>query len=237
MSAGKSGAAPRSIITAARRAAAGFAGVVLVCRPMARTEKSAPRQSVRIIAGTWRGTRIPIVPGTRVRPTPDRVRETVFNWLSSSIAGARCLDLYAGTGAFGIESLSRGAREAVFVERDSRLVAALREVLRRLGGQGEAVAADAARWLENRSVADTPATSGTGARAAFDIVFLDPPYDVPIGPLLAALPPWLAPGALVYVERPDSEGLPPAPEPARWRRESRAGQVRYGLIEYPPAAR
>jgi 16S rRNA (guanine966-N2)-methyltransferase len=207
---------------------------------MARAEKNTLRQSVRIIAGTWRGTRIAIVPGTRVRPTPDRVRETVFNWLSASIAGARCLDLYAGTGIFGLEALSRGARESVFVERDARLVAALREQLGRLGGTGEAIAVDAARWLTRRSGADASPPPEGGATAGFDIagfdiVFLDPPYDVAIGPQLLALSPWLAPGALVYVERPESEDLPPAPEHARWWRKARAGRVCYGLIEYLPA--
>jgi 16S rRNA (guanine966-N2)-methyltransferase len=201
---------------------------------MARADKTAPRQSVRIIAGIWRGTRIAIVPGTRVRPTPDRVRETVFNWLSASIAGARCLDLYAGTGVFGIEALSRGAREAVFVERDKRLVAALREQLHRLGGNGVAIAADAARWLPNRSGTDATPPPEAGAASAFDIVFLDPPYQVAIGPLLLALLPLLAPGALVYVERPDSEGLPVAPEHARWWRQARAGRVCFGLIEFAP---
>ena len=81
---------------------------------------------IRIIAGEWRGRRIEIPEGTAVRPTPDRVRETVFNWLRDAIDGARCLDLFAGTGVLGFEALSRGAAEACFVEQDAALVDALR---------------------------------------------------------------------------------------------------------------
>ena len=87
--------------------------------------------SVRIIAGDWRGRRIPIPDGTRVRPTPDRVRETLFNWLNAVIPGARCLDLFAGTGVLGLEALSREAGEVWFVETDSSLIDSLRTQIAR----------------------------------------------------------------------------------------------------------
>ena len=116
-----------------------------------------------------------------MRPTPDRVRETVFNWLHGSLVGARCLDLFAGTGVLGFEALSRGAAEAWFVEQDAKLVDALRTTARQLGVAPQIVRRDALAFLR-----EPPA-------ARFDVVFLDPPYAAPLDPLLAVLPPWLAP--------------------------------------------
>lgn len=177
---------------------------------------------VRIIAGDWRGRRIAIPEGTAVRPTPDRVRETLFNWLQGALPGARCLDLYAGTGALGFEALSRGAGSVTFVERDATLVDALRATARQLDIAPQIVRRDALAYLRE------PAT------ARFDVVFLDPPYSEPIAPLVELLPPWLAPGALVYVERRRDEGLPDVPS-AAWRKRSRAGAVEYGLLEFQEA--
>ena len=177
---------------------------------------------VRIIAGTWRGRRIAIPDGTAVRPTPDRVRETLFNWLQGSLPGARCLDLYAGTGALGFEALSRGAALATFVERDAVLVEALRAMALRLEAAPQIVRRDALAYLREP------------AAARFDVVFLDPPYSEPIAPLLELLPPWLAPGALVYVERGRGEGLPEVPA-ATWVKRSRAGAVDYGLLRFGEA--
>src|SRR5271165_5373070 len=98
----------------------------------------AGRNSVRIIGGSWRGRRIafPDLPG--LRPTPDRVRETLFNWLQQEVADARCLDLFAGSGALGLEALSRGASEVVFVDQAIAATHSLREQLRRLGGTARA---------------------------------------------------------------------------------------------------
>lgn len=177
---------------------------------------------VRIIAGEWRGRRIEIPEGTAVRPTPDRVRETVFNWLQDSIVGARCLDLFAGTGAFGFESLSRGAAEAWFVEQDATLVEALRAAASKLGAEPEIVRRDALAFLRERPV------------ARFDVVFLDPPYAAPLDPLLALLPAWLRPQGVVYVERPRSEGLP-AVASGEWLKQSHAGAVEYGLLRFEEA--
>ena len=175
--------------------------------------------SVRIIAGEWRGRRIPIVGETAVRPTPDRVRETVFNWLQSRIAGARVLDLYAGTGALGFESLSRGAAEAWFVEQDAVLAAALGTQAETFGVRPRIIRQDAASLLRGR------------APQRFDVVFLDPPYALAVEPLLELLPPWLAERGVVYVERPFPPGLPEPPG-TKWLKRSRAGAVEYGLLSF-----
>jgi 16S rRNA (guanine966-N2)-methyltransferase len=173
--------------------------------------------SVRIIAGQWRGRRLAIPAGTDVRPTPDRVRETLFNWLRELVEGARCLDLYAGTGALGFEALSRGAAETWFVEHDPVLVAALGAQADALGVAPRIVRQDASSLLRGRPP------------QRFDVVFVDPPYALPIEPLLELLPPWLADHAVVYVERPLHPGLPDVPN-ATWRKRSHAGAVEYGLL-------
>jgi len=177
---------------------------------------------IRIIGGEWRGRRIEIPEGTAVRPTPDRVRETLFNWLQGPIAGARCLDLFAGTGALGFEALSRGAAEACFVEQDATLAAALRTTALAFGAAPQIVRRDALAFLR-----EPPA-------ARFDVVFLDPPYAVPLAPFLELLPTWLRPQALVYVERPRTEGLPAVPH-AQWHKRSYAGAVEYGLLRFEDA--
>ncbi len=180
--------------------------------------------SIRIIGGSWRGRRLAIPGGTRVRPTPDRARETLFNWLSESVAGARCLDLFAGTGALGFEALSRGASEAWFVERDPRLQDALRGRVSDFAANATVIGDDVDRVL-SRSMDET-----------FDLVFLDPPYDDPLEPVLAALPPWLAPKAKIYVERSSSaedalERLITTVPGLDLLKKSRAGGVSYGLLE------
>jgi 16S rRNA (guanine966-N2)-methyltransferase len=177
---------------------------------------------VRIIAGEWRGRRIEIPDGTSVRPTPDRVRETVFNWLQGSLDGARCLDLFAGTGVLGFEALSRGAAEVWLVEQDAKLVDALRATAQNLGAVPQIVRRDALAFLR-----EPPARR-------FDVVFLDPPYAAPLAPLLVELPAWLLPHALVYVERPRTEGLPAVPA-AQWLKRSHAGAVEYGLLRFGDA--
>ncbi|UXI67486.1 16S rRNA (guanine(966)-N(2))-methyltransferase RsmD [Tahibacter amnicola] len=174
---------------------------------------------VRIIGGTLRNSRldVPLRPG--LRPTTDRVRETLFNWLMGPVGGARCLDLFAGTGALGIEALSRHAREVVFVERDPALAAALRGNLERLRqSAGRVVVGDALGAL-------------AGESGPFDIVFLDPPFDLLLwDPVIERLESggYLAPHALIYVESPI--GVTPAVPPG-WmlHREGKAGEVRYAL--------
>jgi len=179
-----------------------------------------PPGSLRIIGGEWRGRRLVIPPESDVRPTPDRVRETLFNWLAARLPGARCLDLFAGTGCLGLEALSRGAAEACLVERDPVLADALAAHVQRLGANARVTRGDARRFLER-----APAE-------AFDVAFLDPPYSEAIEPWLDALLPRLRPGGVVYVERPAERGLP-AVAGAEWIKRSRAASVEYGLLVVP----
>ncbi|HXW10531.1 MAG TPA: 16S rRNA (guanine(966)-N(2))-methyltransferase RsmD, partial [Steroidobacteraceae bacterium] len=160
-------------------------------KPAAGRASGAGRGEIRIIGGRWRGRKLhfPNVPG--LRPTPDRVRETLFNWLQFRIAGTRCLDLFAGSGALGLEALSRGAAEVLFVERDPQAADAIREALSLLGGPGLVDRRDAFAFLSE------------AAPRPFDVVFLDPPYDRHWLPrLCAALESggWLEPDARIYLE-------------------------------------
>ena len=187
---------------------------------------SSGRNSVRIIAGGWRGRRInfPDIPG--LRPTPDRVRETLFNWLQHEIAGSRCLDLFAGSGALGLEALSRGAKELVFVEQAVAAARGLEEQLALLGGTGRAqvVAMGATRFLR------TPAQP-------FDIVFLDPPFGrdalAEYVPMLDAGN-WLKVGGLVYLENEKTAGAPALPAHWQMLKSKAAGEVGYHLARVGP---
>jgi 16S rRNA (guanine966-N2)-methyltransferase len=175
------------------------------------------RNRVRIIAGKWRSRIVKFPAAAQLRPTPDRVRETLFNWLGQRLDGLACLDLFAGSGALGFEALSRGARRVVMVESDRTIATALRDSARELGAaEVEVVNAEAIAWL-----------SRAGER--FDIAFVDPPYASDLAQAaLGALPPRLNPGARVYAESARALELP-----APWRavREGRAGAVRYALYE------
>lgn len=174
---------------------------------------------IRIIGGHLRNSRIEVAEVPGLRPTPERVRETLFNWLAPGIQGARCLDLCAGTGALGIEALSRGAGSAWFVEPNVTAAKALRQNLERLKVTSPKVTAmDGQAFLR-------------GAPQPMDIVFMDPPFSLDLwAPLARQLEQggWLAAGAVVYIECPRtlSPELPPA-----WKmhRESMAGEVRFAL--------
>jgi 16S rRNA (guanine966-N2)-methyltransferase len=149
--------------------------------------------SPRVIAGRYGGRRLQAPPGAATRPTSDRVREALFSILGDRVEGARVLDLFAGSGALGLEALSRGAERATFVERAPGALAALRANVAALGPGAEVVRADALRWLR---------TASAGARQ-YDLVFLDPPYRraAALGAELSRLlPAVLAPGALVVSE-------------------------------------
>src|SRR3546814_512648 len=187
-----------------------------------RPSKPASPGSVRIVGGSWRGTRLPVADVAGLRPTPDRVRETLFNWLQGSLPGARVLDLFAGTGALGLEAVSRGAREALLVERDPRLAGSLRDTIARLKGEDrvEVACADALAWLRS-----PPARQ-------FDLVFVDPPFAGGMWEqVLAALPPWLAPDAWLYLEAPLGAAIAPG---AEWlaHREGTTREVRYALYRH-----
>ena len=151
-----------------------------------------------------------------LRPTPDRVRETLFNWLGQELDGLACLDLFAGSGALGFEAASRGAARVVMVEGDAVAASALRENCERLGASRvEVVRADALAFLD-------------GPASRFDVVFLDPPFRQNLVPaVLEKLPRWVAGGARVYAEAPQ------ALDPGGWTvlKRSRAGQVHFQLME------
>ena len=193
-----------------------------VTTPKTESHAAGGRNSVRIIGGGWRGRRItfPDVPG--LRPTPDRVRETLFNWLQHDVAGARCLDLFAGSGALGLEALSRGAKELVFVEQSVAASRALAGATGALGGRAAQL-----RWSKwaLRGIC-------AGRRRLSIIVFLDPPFGrdalAEYIPLLDSGH-WLKPGSLVYLENEKAAGAPPLP--AHWEllKSKSAGEVGYHL--------
>ncbi len=180
---------------------------------------------VRIIGGRWRGTRLPVADVEGLRPTSDRTRETLFNWLQPVLPGARVLDLFAGSGALGFEALSRGAREALLVERDPRQCASLRETAQRLEG-GEAatiVQADALAFVR------------APLHGRFDVVFVDPPFAAEAWErVLAASAPWMAEDAWLYLEAPLHCSIDPG---NGWRlhREGGTRETRYLLYRRDPA--
>jgi 16S rRNA (guanine966-N2)-methyltransferase len=177
---------------------------------------------VRIIAGRFRGRRLRFVPVPGLRPTPDRVRETLFNWLQGELPGARCLDLFAGTGALGIEALSRGAGSLLAVEHHRAAAARLRENLRELGcGEAVVSGADVLRFL-----AAPPGHP-------FDVVFADPPFaQDQLARVCEALDAgaWLSPGAWVYLEQDAARPWPRMPASWALVREGRSGQSAQRLL-------
>jgi 16S rRNA (guanine966-N2)-methyltransferase len=204
----------------------GFNPNILV-RSMVRIVASAHQRGsrarlLRIIGGTWRGRRLRFPASVEIRPTPDRVRETLFNWLGQRVSGARCLDLFAGSGALGLEALSRGAAYVQFVERDAAAVRQLGSLLDEWGARNASVRrADALRFLAGRA-------------EPFDLVFLDPPFNADlIGKSAEGLDHrgWLASRALIYVECAARAGLPPLPHGWALLKTKQAGEVGYHLLE------
>jgi len=173
---------------------------------------------VRIIGGQWRRSRIPVADAPGLRPTPDRVRETLFNWLGQDLAGWRCLDAFAGSGALGFEAASRGAARVLLVERDRRLAEGLRQVKTRLKADAVEVLCASAQDVM-RSLAPN----------SLDLVFLDPPYGQGLlRPVLEAAARVVTPGGWVYVE----DDQPLAECPALWviHRQGRSGMVHHHLL-------
>jgi 16S rRNA (guanine966-N2)-methyltransferase len=181
--------------------------------------RNATPGRVRIIGGSLRNSRldVPDLPG--LRPTAERVRETLFNWLAPVVEGARCLDLCAGTGALGVEALSRGAAGVQFVERDAQAAQALRDNLGRLKtSDGKVTALEAGAFLQ-------------GAPQPYDLVFLDPPFALGLWAALAQrleAGGWLAARAWIYVES-SRHGVPVLPPNWQLHREGHAGEVRFAL--------
>ena len=178
-----------------------------------------PPGQVRIIGGTLRGSKLPVPDMPGLRPSGDRARETLFNWLQHEVAGKRVLDLFAGSGALGFEAASRGAAEVVLLERDGLLAQSLRDSARRLKTDAVRVEyADAMTWLAR------------APEGRFDLAFLDPPFQANLWAAAArALTPWLADSAWVYVEIARSAGFEP---PAGWtlHRQGQTRDVRHLLF-------
>ena len=182
----------------------------------------ANRNEIRIIAGQWRSRRLRFPATEGLRPTPDRVRETLFNWLRDDIEGARCLDLFAGSGALGFEAASRGSSRVVQVESAERACAALRQNCALLAATQIYVIQENARHFLN------------GQPERFDVVFLDPPFRrgwlQPICHLLDSRG-WLSHNALIYTEH--EQELRPDDLPRTWTRlrQNQAGEVIYSLFQ------
>ena len=191
-----------------------------------RKQKTRPHAGrLRIVAGNWRSRLLDIADVKGLRPTSERIRETLFNWLAPRIVGARCLDLFAGTGALGLEALSRGARSVVFVERSPVAAKQLEKNIDILVGTGSAgadvVRGDALDYLQ------------TSPGKPFNIVFLDPQF---AGDMLdetfrlLAQGELLAEGALIYLELPRSQQEPALPDGWQVETNKTAGNVRYMLV-------
>ena len=175
---------------------------------------------VRIIGGQWRSRLLDVADVPGLRPSGSRVRETLFNWLTPHLPGARVLDAFAGTGALGFEALSRGASQALLVERDAAAAAALQRNAKALDAHCEVRQADA------RALLGAP-----NPGRPFDIVFLDPPFAAGDALRLCTLSAdngWLAPGGRLYLEHPAAVTVEPGP-PLEPIREKTAGQVRFAL--------
>jgi 16S rRNA (guanine966-N2)-methyltransferase len=176
---------------------------------------------VRIIGGRWKRSKLAVADAPGLRPTPDRVRETLFNWLGQGLTGWHCLDAFAGSGALGFEAASRGAARVVLLERDARLVKTLRAAQQRLAAaQVHVEQADALAWMR------------AARPAQFDLVLLDPPFDANLfEAALSAAVPLLQPEGLIYLEADrafDDEAL--APLDLRLHRAGRAGAVHFHLL-------
>jgi 16S rRNA (guanine966-N2)-methyltransferase len=182
---------------------------------------------VRIIGGQWKRSKLPVADIPGLRPTPDRVRETLFNWLGQDLSGWRCLDVFAGSGALGFEAASRGAAQVVLLERDRKLAASLEQTRQRLKATTLSITnADALAWMARC------------APESFELVFIDPPFDSGLlEPAVAAAARLLVPDGFVYIEA----GQALAPDAAALRglalhRHGRAGAVHFHLAQNRVAA-
>lgn len=192
-------------------------------KPVAKSSKPTPAGSnqLRIIGGIWRGRKLSFPDVDGLRPTGDRIRETLFNWLAPDIQGARCLDLFAGSGALGLEALSRGAQSSLLLEKHAAAAQQLKSNLQLLqADNGRVEQVDSLHWLKQQHPA-----------YPFDIIFIDPPFALDLwAPIAAALEAkaWLSDEALVYLEAPRDAQLQ---LPANWQlhRDKQAGQVSFRL--------
>jgi len=178
-------------------------------------------QQLRIIGGDWRGRSLNVIDSEGLRPTPDRVRETVFNWLQAWVPGSSCLDLFAGTGALCLEALSRGASRVVMVEKATAVAENLRQNVQQLDTNAATVINDDSQhYLQ-------------GEAEPFDIVFVDPPFKrsdmIEASMTTLAERGWVKPGSRVYIEAPSEMGAPALPNGWVLERSKTAGQVGYHL--------
>ena len=187
-------------------------------RTPSRSAAKAPHE-VRLIGGQWKRSKLPVADRPGLRPTPDRVRETLFNWLGNDMSGWRCLDAFAGSGALGFEAASRGAAEVLLLERDALLVSSLKSSRQRLKAEAVKVeSTDALKWMARC------------APASFELVFIDPPFDAQIhAAAMAAAAPLVAPGGWLYVEAPFKLEVVPA-HFSPWR-HGQAGAVHFHLLQ------
>ena len=187
--------------------------------------KHAKLNTIRIIGGRWRGRRLSVIESAGLRPTIDRVRETLFNWLIKDLVGARCLDLFAGSGALGLESLSRGAGFTQFVESNGRVAKQLQKNIRLLTGGEDSLSPNvictcALSYLTKQS--DQP----------YDIVFLDPPFDSDLldqSLSLLSQNNYLSEGALIYIEQDANQQILSVPASWSLHRQGKAGASAYYL--------
>ena len=195
--------------------------------PAARRTPQAPHE-VRIIGGQWRRTKLPVADKPGLRPTPDRVRETLFNWLGQDLTGWHCIDAFAGTGALGLEAASRGAAEVLLVEHDAGLARQLQALKERLQAQA----------VQVRRGDGVSALAGRAAHSV-DLVLLDPPFDAPalFAPALAAAARAVRPDGFVYLEAPAAWGAAPLADVGLApHRHLKAGAVHAHLLVPRPAA-
>lgn len=187
------------------------------------------QQQLRIIAGDWRGRKLTFPAIEGLRPTPDRVRETLFNWVAAYVPGANCLDLFTGSGALGLEALSRGAKQATMVDLSSQATAQLQTNLQTLkADNARVINADVSQWLQQQ----------TGDQQ-YDLVFLDPPFRKDLAARSCQLlesQGLLAERAMIYVETESELSLLEVPPNWQLHREKHAGQVTYRLYIRETAA-
>ncbi|RBW49188.1 16S rRNA (guanine(966)-N(2))-methyltransferase RsmD [Marinobacter sp. F3R11] len=196
--------------------------------PRGKSRNQSPAGELRIIGGDWRSRKLRFPDAGGVRPTPARTRETLFNWLSFHLAGRDCLDLFSGSGALGLEALSRGAAQATLIDNNPALAKALRDNLRLLGSDsGTVICSEVDSYLSQRN------------RQPFDIIFMDPPFRqgwlTTLFPLLDSQG-WVKPGGWVYVEHESEIHAPDAPANWQLHRQKTAGQVTYCLYRVAQAA-